>query len=180
MSEIWVTSDFHFGHDKEFIWKERGFSSLEEMNEALIENFNSRVKEKDIAYILGDCIMGFHLEEGIEKLKKLNGKLTLVAGNHDTEKKIELFRKENIFENILFADRIKIGKFSILLSHYPTIVTNTTKDKIVNFHGHTHSKSKFSEFNCCYHIGVDANNNYPVSLEESLEKFRRHSRKVGI
>lgn len=180
MSEIWVTSDFHFGHDREFIWKERGFSSLKEMDEVLIENFNSRVKEEDTVYILGDCIMGFHLEEGIEKLRKLNGKLILVAGNHDTNKKIELFKKENIFENISFADRTKIGKFGILLSHYPTIVANTTKDKIVNFHGHTHSKNKFSEFNCCYHIGVDANNNYPVNLEEGLEEFRAHLRKVDI
>lgn len=177
MSEVWVTSDFHFGHDKDFIWKERGFVSVEEMDEILIENFNSRVKPEDEVYILGDCIMGFHLEEGIKKLKKLNGKLILIAGNRDTNKKIELFKEENIFEYISFADLIKIGKFSILLSHYPTIVSNTTKDKIVNFHGHTHSKSKFSEFNCCYHVGVDAHNNYPVNLEEGLKEFKAYTKK---
>ena len=40
---IFLTSDMHFGHDREFIWKARGYSSVEEMNEDYIEKWNSIV-----------------------------------------------------------------------------------------------------------------------------------------
>ena len=54
---IWITSDFHFGHDKEFVWKERGFSSIEEMNETLVDNFNAVVNPEDTVYVLGDIVL---------------------------------------------------------------------------------------------------------------------------
>ena len=58
MSNIWLTSDFHFGHDREFVWKARGYSSVEEMNEIQIEKFNSLVQPDDTIYILGDLMLG--------------------------------------------------------------------------------------------------------------------------
>ena len=39
MEKIWITSDLHFGHDREFIWKARGFNSIEEMNETIIQKW---------------------------------------------------------------------------------------------------------------------------------------------
>lgn len=31
MSNIFITSDLHFNHNKDFIWKKRGFSNVNEM-----------------------------------------------------------------------------------------------------------------------------------------------------
>ena len=45
MSKIWLTSDLHFLHNKEFLYKPRGFDSVEEMNEAIIERHNVLVEE---------------------------------------------------------------------------------------------------------------------------------------
>ena len=70
MSNIWLTSDFHFGHDREFVWKARGYSSVEEMNEIQIEKFNSLVQSDDTVYILGDLMLGNN-DEGIKCLKRL-------------------------------------------------------------------------------------------------------------
>ena len=64
---VFVTSDFHFCHDKEFIWKTRGYSSVEEMNEIQIEKFNSLVQPDDTVYILGDLMLGNN-DEGIKCL----------------------------------------------------------------------------------------------------------------
>ena len=47
MPNIWFTSDLHFNHDKEFVWKVRGFENVEQMNEAIISRFNSRVQPED-------------------------------------------------------------------------------------------------------------------------------------
>ena len=83
---IYITSDFHFGHDKPFIWKDRGFSSVEEMNETLISNFNSIVKPEDHVYILGDLTLG-DLKTGLAAIARLNGCLHIIRGNHDTERR---------------------------------------------------------------------------------------------
>lgn len=51
---IWFTSDLHLGHRAAISMCERPFETVEEMNETLIWNFNSCVKENDTVYILGD------------------------------------------------------------------------------------------------------------------------------
>jgi len=54
---IWFTSDLHFGHDKPFIYEARGFSSVQEMNIAIIRNFQECISPEDELFILGgpDC-----------------------------------------------------------------------------------------------------------------------------
>ena len=48
MSEqIYVTSDLHFGHDREFIWKARGYDSVDEMNEDYVHKWNITVDNDD-------------------------------------------------------------------------------------------------------------------------------------
>lgn len=84
---IYFTSDLHFNHNREFLWKERGFSSLKEMNETIIENWNSIVNEDDIVYVLGDVVFG-DLDEGKAYLERLHGSIKLVLGNHDGNTKL--------------------------------------------------------------------------------------------
>ena len=61
---IWLTSDWHFGHDREFIWKARGFASIEDMNEYIITAHNTMVNPDDDVYVLGDLMLG-NSEKGI-------------------------------------------------------------------------------------------------------------------
>ena len=55
---IFVVSDLHLGHDKPFIYGARGFENVEDMNEAIIRNWNEVVDEEDDVCILGDLVMG--------------------------------------------------------------------------------------------------------------------------
>ena len=53
--QTWVVSDTHFSH--KLLATLRGFASPEEMDEVLIQNWNSLVKPHDRVYHLGDfCI----------------------------------------------------------------------------------------------------------------------------
>ena len=52
---IFLTSDLHFNHDREFVWKVRGFTSVQEMNETIVKNWNSVVNPDDDVYVLG-CV----------------------------------------------------------------------------------------------------------------------------
>ena len=48
--EIYLTSDLHLGHDKDFIYKPRGFNSVDEANESIISNWNSIINEDDLKF----------------------------------------------------------------------------------------------------------------------------------
>ena len=83
MGEMFTTSDTHFSHRADFIWKTRGFSSWEEHNEILIQNWNNKISKNDKVIHVGDIC--FQPNTQIDKiLPRLNGKITLVLGNHDT------------------------------------------------------------------------------------------------
>lgn len=162
---IYLSSDLHFNHNKEFVWKERGFSSVEEMNEIIVDNFNSILTDDDHLYLLGDCCMGLN-DISMPYLKHIKGHKHLIIGNHDTIARITEYQNRNIFESIEFGDRIKYHKTYFILSHYPMLVGNASNEKVWNLHGHTHQKHKFGSVPQCYHVGVDSHNCYPISLEQ--------------
>ena len=178
--QIWFISDWHFNHDKDFIWKARGYDSVENMNQDQIAKHNSLVAEDDIVYVLGDCIMG-DLEAGIAILKQLNGKKYLAFGNHDTEARIKAYIDNNFFEDIQLGYRIKKGKYSFILSHYPQLVANgSDKAKVYSIHGHTHSPNAFSDVCHAYNVNIDAHNGYPVSIDDIIKEIKENENNVKV
>ena len=57
MGNIWITSDLHLCHDREFLYEPRGFSSIDEMNAAVVTNWNNSVAVEDDVYVLGDLML---------------------------------------------------------------------------------------------------------------------------
>ena len=78
---IFYISDTHFGNENILKLCDRPFATIEEMNERLIENWNSKVKGADAVYILGD--MFFKCKDTKSILCRLKGKKYLFVGNHD-------------------------------------------------------------------------------------------------
>lgn len=165
--QIWFTSDLHLWlcHDKDFIYQARGYNNVEEMNNDLIEKWNQVVLSKDLVYILGDVALGNDLEKIKSYLTSLNGKKILIRGNHDTDKKVEFYKNNQIFENITYMDVIKYKKKIFLLSHYPQLTYNYDYNKVFSLYGHTHQTNSINPNILGYHVGIDSNNNTPVSLE---------------
>ena len=78
----WFISDSHFGHEGAIKYCMRPYKSIEEMDEALIHNWNSVVKHTDNVYHLGD--LSFHKPaRTLEILSLLKGHKHLILGNHD-------------------------------------------------------------------------------------------------
>jgi calcineurin-like phosphoesterase family protein len=175
MSEIYFSSDLHFGHDKDFIYRPRGFSSINEMNEAIIERFNSVVKNKDILYLLGDVMLGNN-DTNIEYLKRLNGHKVILTGNHDTNNRLSLYYFLDDVDILGYSDMIKYKKKHFYLSHYPTITSNMESNinqTVINLYGHTHQKTNFYENKpFMYHVGVDSHNCYPISIDTIIEDIK--------
>ena len=166
---IWLTSDLHFNHDREFIYAPRGFESIKDMNEVIIENFNHYVEEDDDLYILGDIMLGQDLEAGLNLLFQLPGRLHLVRGNHDTDRRWDAYaRLPNVVEQAA-AIYLKCGRYHFYLSHFPTLTGNLEKESLqqmtLNLFGHTHSKKIFyQDMPFMYNVAVDAHDCRPVSL----------------
>lgn len=169
----WFSSDPHWGHYNIIRYSCRPFSSVEEMNEALIKNFNSKVGPKDHLYLLGDLFF-MRYDRAIEILKRLNGKKFLVLGNHDgmIRKKRSLF--EPFFEFIGDDLEIKIqdpdapnGKSQkIIMHHYAKRVWNDSHKGSWNLYGHSHGSLPDDPNALQMDVGVDCNNYFPFSYEE--------------
>lgn len=78
---IYFTSDPHYGHANVIRYCARPFRDVQEMNEALINNWNSVVTQDDTVYVLGDFSLGFSEVERYSS--RLLGKKFLIPGNHD-------------------------------------------------------------------------------------------------
>lgn len=181
---IYFTSDLHFGHDKNFIYKSRGFNSIKEHDKSIINNWNSIITKDDDVYVLGDLMLG-NKEQGLDYLRQLKGKIHIVVGNHDTSNKIDLYstKLNNVIE-IKPIIILKYNKYKFYLSHYPTITSNlnekSLRDCLINLYGHTHQiKSKFyNEIPFMYNVGLDCHQNKPVSIDEIIsdceEKFKKY------
>ena len=176
--KIFVTSDLHFNHDKEFVYKPRGFNTVEEMNTAIINNWNSIIDNEDDIYVLGDLMLGDN-EKGLECIKQLNGRLHIILGNHDTAVREQIYTEQcdNVIE-VKYATIIKYRKYHFYLSHYPTMTANFDSDSLhnclINLYGHTHQKTNFyNEMPFIYHIGLDSHNNTPVLLDDAIEDMKK-------
>lgn len=172
---IYFSSDYHFGHDKDFIWGgPRNCTSVEDNSEKIISKHNAIVKDEDDVYVLGDLMLGDY-EYGLDKIKQLKGKIHIILGNHCTQNRIALYQTLPNVVEIVYSTLIKIGKQHYYLSHYPSFTANYD-DKpyhshIINLYGHTHQKNKFftiegEENPFMYNVGVDAHDCAPVSIEE--------------
>ena len=129
---IYVTSDLHFNHNRSFIYEPRGFSCVEEMNEAIVEKWNKVVAPNDTVIVLGDIMLGGpdKLQEGLDLVSRLNGILHLVRGNHDTDKRwMALATMPKIVE-LQDAIYFKYKKYHLYLTHFPSVTANLEKESI--------------------------------------------------
>ena len=78
-NNIFFTSDTHFGHANIIKYAHRPYTDVDEMNKALIDNWNSVVKPNDIVFHLGDFMFG-NINRFWEYRSRLNGKIYLVHG----------------------------------------------------------------------------------------------------
>lgn len=189
MVSVWFTADTHFNHDSMITKGWRPFSSREEMNETLIERWNKAVRPDGIVWHLGDVAMGTRQLFLDDILPRLNGKIHLIAGNHDPawSGNRDAYKHQAVWINAGFWSvqsfaRKRIDGKDVMLSHFPYEGDHTEEDRYEQYrllddggfllHGHVHSewKLKGRQIN----VGVDVWDWTPVPLEviqEYVGKF---------
>lgn len=186
-------SDLHIGHDKPFIYKNRGFLDEKEHRKTIIENWKSKINDKSTVFLLGDTIVGIKEQFGEKKLTGTNHiandsfvnlllelpfeNLFIMPGNHFSgyessikfvDENLELFGNKIVF----FLDNyfeVMIGKQGIILCHYPITSWNHMEHGSFMLHGHVHSTIEESNPNYpgrkILDIGVD-NCAFPLEFGE--------------
>lgn len=148
------------------------------MNAAIIKRWNSLVEPCDEVYVLGDLMLN-NTEEGLEYFKLLNGFKHIIIGNHDTDRRIELYKElpNTVVEG--FAARIKYYGYNFYLTHYPTLVSNfdceePLKKQLINLCGHSHTQHWDADIDkgLIFHCELDTNNCYPWHLAEIVSILR--------
>lgn len=81
MGDIFFTSDLHFYHENIIKYCSRPYSSVEQMNEILVRNWNETIGPDDVVYCMGDFSLAIRPVELYTH--RLNGHKKLVPGNHD-------------------------------------------------------------------------------------------------
>lgn len=173
---IWLTSDWHFNHDREFIWKPRGFKSVGEMNFELLARHNMIVSPEDTVYVLGDLMLGEDSKEGLTFISRINGHKIVIAGNHDTKRRREMYERE-LGLQVLDATTLTYNGYHFYLSHYPTLTANLEKESLkqctINLYGHTHQIENFyNDIPFMYHVGVDSHGCAPVSIDQAIKDMK--------
>ena len=179
----YYTSDLHLGHVRIIELCNRPFNNVDEMNEAIVENWNSTVSTGDTVFVLGDVALG-KIDESLSLVSRLNGRKLLVPGNHDRcwsgNKKIrpvDITRYTDVGFEILTNDVICLNGWR--LCHFPYRGDSHDEDRHIGYrpvrydrmpwllHGHVHEKWKVNEDQI--NVGVDVWDFTPVHEDQIRE-----------
>ena len=181
---IFFTADSHFSSgDVDTISRDyRPFNSLEEMNEKIIEIWNSQAGEDDIIYHVGDFISynlkDKNFEKNLNLVKKIKAKVVLIFGNNEDRiaeyefnNDIDKFKEYLLnlgFYKVYEEDLLlKIGDVQLYLNHHPS----KHKEDCENLFGHIHKSALVKKYG--FNVGVDNHYFRLFSEDDILELIDR-------
>ena len=161
---IWFTSDTHFCH--KLMLQYRPFHTIDDMNEFIIDKWNKKIGKHDIVYVLGD--FGFGNREELKKiLTALNGRKTLIRGNHDKRARVHSIKgwvNVKDYHELIYKKSTRICLF-----HFPISDWNRRWKGSLHIHGHSHGKHNGD--GRMMDVGVDALNYSPISIEDVYDRL---------
>jgi len=169
----WFTSDLHLGHGNIVDLCRRPFAGVDEMDSAIIENWNRKVGGNDVVYLIGDVV--WDKKKVAYYMERLAGRKILVAGNHDSAW-IRREECQKYFETIVPYLEVRLSGHPITMCHYPMLEWNASREETGRklgylIHGHIHNRvadeyrGLFLQHNAL-NAGVDINAFEPVTFDE--------------
>ena len=161
--QTYLISDLHFDHENIIRYCARPFSDVEEMNKVLVENWNRIVSPNDTVYFLGDMSYGRDSHSSSFWVKKLNGKIVFIPGNHD--RGIENMPNYQILEH---------GNHRFLLIHNPHKIPIKWDGWII--HGDKHNNDLrtyqfINRKNKTVNVSCEIIGYKPINLEEIIRQL---------
>lgn len=159
----YLTADHHFGHTNIIEYCNRPYRDAREMDEKLIENWNSIVGRDDTVIHLGDFAFTVKQQVLNNLFSRLRGNIIIIAGNHDNPRRLRKVPNLQIWQAGLHT----IDGRRYYLDHYPKDNWDGRGAGIIQFHGHSHGIGRGVRGKL--DVGVDPMGGYPVALEEAVQ-----------
>jgi calcineurin-like phosphoesterase family protein len=169
-TRIFLISDLHLNHENIIRYCKRPFRSKNEMNEALVNNWNSTVRTSDLIFFLGDLAFGTNSRSIDYWLDKLKGKKVFIRGNHDTQP----FTKALEAPNHYF---IRYKEQSFMLTHNP-IRPQYWNGWVIHGEKHNNNLEKYPFINKeekTINVSVEVINYKPISLDRIISEINGYS-----
>jgi len=169
---VWFTSDHHFGHAGILEWQAetRPFASVDEMDAELVRRWNARVAPGDMVYHVGDLFWG-SADHALAILRRLNGQVYLIRGNHDRTADKPTVRKK--LAALKDMASIRVNGQPIILCHYAMRVWNRSHYGAWQLYGHSHGSLPDDPNAMSMDVGVDCHGLAPVSFDEVASVMSR-------
>lgn len=164
-SKIFVTSDTFFGRKKSAT--DRGFNSVEEMNEAMIEKWNAKVGEDDVVIHLGN--FAWSVNDADDVIDKLNGVILFMLGEKDQA----IIQLANDDESIQIVKEHIIMQDDAVFCHYPMEIWPGKSLGKYHFHGHLKSNLK-TDIKKMLRVNVCCDNwsLAPIGVQDTLDLLK--------
>jgi calcineurin-like phosphoesterase family protein len=163
MKETWVLADTHFDHAAILKYANRPFSSVEDMNAAIVENCKV-IHPGDTVIIVGDYAWKRHQHW----IHAIRGKKILVRGNHDKMNR-ECYSQFTEVHDIL--ERNIHGQFTVFC-HYAMRVWNKRHYGAWHLYGHSHGALAEYANDMSFDVGVDVWQFRPIPWEVIVKKMQ--------
>lgn len=156
-------SDTHFSHQSMLTQCARPFAGIDEMNQHMIDSWNSVVDDDTVVWFLGDFSWWKQDQASYRAIfDQLRGKKRLIAGNHDPEPVLQL-AWDQIYLGVITGLE-KSSNTKVIMCHYPLREWPDFWRGAIHFHGHTHDNLPSS--NRSWDCGVDHQGYVPLTLSE--------------
>lgn len=157
---IYVASDLHLEHGNIIEYCDRPFETADEMNETLVENWNSVVSPEDTVLYLGDLVPFERRDHVVlDWLEKLHGEIIFIRGNHDNAVPI---KSHEMLE-------YEFGGDSFYLTHYPEQIPDDWNGWALYGHHHNNYPDEYPFLdpeNQRVNVSIELLGYEPIALEE--------------
>jgi calcineurin-like phosphoesterase family protein len=189
---VYITSDIHYGHKNicrgVTNWRTpegevpinstRDFSTIEQMNSAIVDRINSKVGQEDTLILLGDIAFGGFENIGVFLDRLVCKNIYLILGNHDHHIKNNREHIKSRFISVQNYIELNIDGENFVLCHYPLASWHGLNKGVIHLHGHVHLSAQNKWGNGKkLDVGLDGNNLYPYSITEIVHMMDK--REVG-
>lgn len=182
--KVFFTGDLHFGHENVLKFDNRPFTTVEEMDAELIRRWNNKVSNEDLVYVLGDMIWKTSNDDATSLIKRLNGQIILIKGNHD--RFLHNAKAKAALAGLKDYDDICVTLEDgttrrVILSHYFIPMYNGHRYQTIHLHAHSHFTDEadyevdfaeqLNQMGCrnqIYNVGCMYWNYEPITLDEIL------------
>lgn len=154
--KTYFISDLHLNHRNIIKYTQRCFNGVEEMNREIVKKWNSVVGSDDLVYFVGDLCFG----NPNYWLRKLNGTIIFLKGNHDK------------YINAPHNRIIKYKGKKFLLVHNPYYIPSNWNEWVIHGHVHNNNLEKYpviNKKNKTINVSCELLNYRPVEINEVME-----------